>query len=482
MVKKEEFVKTFIFIVAKKMDEKTKLEQETKQTLRQEGELIQFRTSVINLPGNSEPKQSTKITHIRKRSGDVVPFDMDRIEIAIGKAFDACNADKTDVPLIAADVRKELQTIHDNRDPENVITVETVQDEVEKNLIKYNKYEVAKAYILYRERRASMRKRDIFKKRINLKPYEYPELYEYVSAVRHSYRVHTEFNYTSDVHDFKVNINEAERHAIKHTMLAIAQIEVTVKSFRGDIYKKMPKPEVAAVGFTFAESEVRHMDAYAHLLEILGLNEEFAKIHEMPVLIDRVKYLEGALKTAKSEDNREYALAVLLFSLFIEHVSLFSQFLIMMSFNKYKNIFKGISNAVEATSKEEQIHGLFGIEIIKLIKTEHPERFDGELESRIYNACRAALEGETKVVDRILEKGELSFLPKAVIMEFIKNRLNNSLKSIGMQAIFDIDQALLEKTERFDDEIIATKHGDFFVKRSINYNKRSKSITGDDLF
>lgn len=67
-------------------------------------------------------------------------------------------------------------------------------------------------------------------------------------------------------------------------------------------------------------------------------------------------------------------------------------------------------------------------------------------------------------------------------MEFIKNRLNNSLKSIGMQAIFDIDQAMLGKTERFDDEIIATKHGDFFVKRSINYNKRSKSITGDDLF
>jgi ribonucleoside-diphosphate reductase beta chain len=64
----------------------------------------------------------------------------------------------------------------------------------------------------------------------------------------------------------------------------------------------------------------------------------------------------------------------------------------------------------------------------------------------------------------------------------VKNRLNNSLKSIGMKSIFDINQTLLEKTERFDDEIITTKHGDFFNKRSINYNKRSKSITGDDLF
>ena len=39
----------------------------------------------------------------------------------------------------------------------------------------------------------------------------------------------------------------------------------------------------------------------------------------------RVHYLETALKNAKSEDNKEYAESILLFSLFIEHVSLFSQ-------------------------------------------------------------------------------------------------------------------------------------------------------------
>jgi ribonucleoside-diphosphate reductase beta chain len=267
MVRKKIY-EIFYFFVAKKMDEKKTLEQAAAQALRKEGELIQFRTSIINLPPNTESSKST-INTIRKRNGEIVPFDMDRIKIAIGKAFDACNSDKTDVPLIANDVRKSLETIQQNREPDSVLTVETVQDEVEKSLIKYNKYEVAKAYILYREKRAAMRKRDIFKKRTNLKPYEYPELYEYVNAVRHSYWVHTEFNYTPDVQDFKVNINDAERHAIKHTMLAIAQIEVAVKSFWGDIYKKMPKPEIAAVGFTFAESEVRHMDAYAHLLEIL---------------------------------------------------------------------------------------------------------------------------------------------------------------------------------------------------------------------
>jgi ribonucleoside-diphosphate reductase beta chain len=432
----------------------------------------------------SEPllPQEIQILQVRKRNGTIVEFDVYRIQKAIEKAFDACRSDGADIHDIVTDIYHSLQLIQYNHGEEKMLTVEHIQDEVEKNLIKFNKYEVAKAYILYREKRSAMRKNDIFRKRTNLRPYEYPELYEYVSAIRHSYWIHTEFNYTPDVQDFKVNINDAERHAITHTMLAIAQIEVAVKSFWGDIYKKMPKPEIASVWFTFAESEVRHMDAYAHLLEILGLNEEFAKIQHMPVLMERVKYLEWALATAKSDDNREYALSILLFSLFIEHVSLFSQFLIMMSFNKHKNLFKGISNAVEATSKEEQIHGLFGIEIINIIRKEHPEWFDKDLEERIYDACQSALVWESQVLDRIFEQWELSFLPKEVIVEFIKNRLNNSLTSIGLKKLFDVNDTLLIQTERFDDEIVATKHGDFFNKRSINYNKRSQSITADDLF
>lgn len=370
----------------------------------------------------------------------------------------------------------------DKNIPEICPNVEEVQDAVEEILMSSQFLDVAKAYILYRQEHALLRKRDIFKKRINLKPYEYPELYEYVNAIRHSYWIHTEFNFVGDVQNFKVNVNEKERISISHSMLAIAQIEVAVKTFWGDLYKKMPKPEIGAVGATFAESEVRHTDAYAHLLEILGLNEDFGKIKKIPALMNRVNYLEKAIKNARSEDNREYAQSILLFSLFIEHVSLFSQFLIIMSFNKHKNLFKGISNAVEATSKEEQIHGLFGIEIINIVKTEHPEWFDKDFEDGVVRLCEEAFESEKQVIDWIFEGGELDFMPKAAVLEFIKQRFNNSLQSIGIRKIFDTDNLLLKESDWFYDEVIATKHGDFFNKKSINYNKKTKSITGEDLF
>jgi ribonucleoside-diphosphate reductase beta chain len=62
------------------------------------------------------------------------------------------------------------------------------------------------------------------------------------------------------------------------------------------------------------------------------------------------------------------------------------------------------------------------------------------------------------------------------------NRFNNSLERIGMNPVFDIDFTELEKTLWFDVEITSTKEGDFFHKRQIDYNKKSKSITEDDLF
>jgi ribonucleoside-diphosphate reductase beta chain len=423
-----------------------------------------------------------EITQIIKRDYETSEFVLNKITNAIEKAMISVdNGTRADAEMISQNVLKSLLERKENH-VNYIPTVEQVQDIVEDELMHSAFPHVAKAYILYRNEQARNRETNIFEKRINLKPYEYPQLNEYVDAIRHSYWIHTEFNYTSDIQDFKTGLNDAERSAIKNTMLAISQIEVAVKTFWGDIYNKMPKPEIGSVGATFAESEVRHHDAYSHLLEILGLNNEFKNLKKKPVIMRRVHYLETAVKNAKSEDNKEFAESILLFSLFIEHVSLFSQFLIIMAFNKHKNVLKGISNVVEATSKEEQIHGDFGIDVIKIIKAENPTWFNKEYELLTQELCREAYESESKIIDWIFEEGELDFLPKAVINEFIKNRFNNSLESINIGKVFEVDEKLLAETEWFDDEIIGTKHGDFFVKRSIAYTKRSKSITSDDLF
>lgn len=325
---------------------------------------------------------------------------------------------------------------------------------------------------------------DIFKSRVAFKPYEY-DFQPYIAAMRQSYWTHDEFKgkFNGDVQDYHANCTAAEQQAVKRTMLAISQIEISVKTFWGNLFSRLPKPEVAMVGATFSESEGRHADAYSALLDRLGLTEDFQHIQEVPAIKDRIAYLDKYLEGARSEDDQEYAMSILLFSIFIEHVSLFSQFLIMMAFDKYTNRFSGISNAVEATSKEENIHGLFGTKLITIIRDENPSWFQNGFDDRVQEACKKAYKAEMKVLDWIFEHGELNFLPRETINAFLQDRFNKSLDGVDVDPVFtNIDTAKLEDTVWFNELLNILKGNDFFNKRGTSYTKGAQSTTADDLF
>ncbi len=171
-------------------------------------------------------------TQVKKRNNMIEPFNLKKIQNAIFKGMQASeHGTLADAQAVATLVNGRLdQKINEN--PSFIWDVEEIQDVVEEQLMESQFHDVAKQYIIYRASRQQERKRNIFKKRLHMKPYEYPELLQYVDAVRHSYWIHTEFNFTSDIQNFNVDINEVEKNAIKNTMLAIAQIEVSVKTFR----------------------------------------------------------------------------------------------------------------------------------------------------------------------------------------------------------------------------------------------------------
>lgn len=322
----------------------------------------------------------------------------------------------------------------------------------------------------------------IFEKRVNFKPFEYPGLIEFMRAIRHSYWLEDEWNFISDIQDFNIKLSEVERNIVKNTILAISQVEVNVKAFWGDVYKMLPKPEIAAVGYTFAESEVRHSFAYAQLLEKLNLNKEFERILEIPAIQDRVEYLSKYIKNQADNKRENQVLTLALFSLFIEFVSLFSQFLILKSFYKHRNQLKDLNNTVQATQKEELIHGLFGAKLIEIIRNENPEIFTEDFYDKINKACKKAYLAEVKMIDWIYESGELSFLKKEEVIEFTKDRFNQSLELLGMKPLFTTSPEILKNLEWFDDEIYLSTSYDFFNKKSTNYSKRIKSVKREDIF
>ncbi len=99
---------------------------------------------------------SQKISKIRKRDGRIVDFDPQKIANAISKAFAAVKMKDGELARrLAGEVVKVIEEKFEDRIP----SVEDVQDVVERILIKKGYAEVAKAYILYRHKRAELREK-----------------------------------------------------------------------------------------------------------------------------------------------------------------------------------------------------------------------------------------------------------------------------------------------------------------------------------
>ena len=83
-----------------------------------------------------------------KRNKRVEPFDINKIDAAITKAFNAVNEP------IDSDI---LDDIKDELYINNIVSVEELQDQIEKALMACDYYDVAKAFILYRHKQAELR-------------------------------------------------------------------------------------------------------------------------------------------------------------------------------------------------------------------------------------------------------------------------------------------------------------------------------------
>lgn len=99
-----------------------------------------------------------KITKIKKRNGEVVEFDRSRISHAIELACEAVGEiDKSFIPTMVEYIAHDLRHLCDPEADDCILSVEEVQDVVERNLMKLNKFDAAKAYILYRAKRMEER-------------------------------------------------------------------------------------------------------------------------------------------------------------------------------------------------------------------------------------------------------------------------------------------------------------------------------------
>jgi ribonucleoside-diphosphate reductase beta chain len=322
----------------------------------------------------------------------------------------------------------------------------------------------------------------IFDEQISRKPDRYPWTQDFIEAMHNGFWTDREFNFQSDIQDFKVSLTEQEREIIVRALATIGQLEISVKKFWAKLGDNLPHPSINDMGYVMANTEVIHGDAYERLLEVLGIDDAFDNILELDIIKGRVNYLRKHLHKFHADNKKQFVYSLILFTLFVENIALFSQFYTISWFGRYKNLLKDTNKQVEYTSREENLHAMIGMKIINVIRKEHPELFDEELENKIISEAKEALKYELQIIDWIVNGYGEEKLNSELLQEFVKNRMNDSLKQIGYGKIFEVNQELLSKTTWFEEQVLGNNSTDFFHSRPVEYSKKSLSFSADELF
>lgn len=322
----------------------------------------------------------------------------------------------------------------------------------------------------------------IFEEQISRKPDYYPWTDQFITAIYNGFWTDKEFNFQSDIQDFKVVLNDTEREMIIRSLATIGQIEVQVKKWWSKLGDNLPHPSLYDLGFAMANTEVIHGKAYERLLKVLDMEERFEQIMELPIIRGRVNYLRKYTHKFHSDNKRQFIYSLILFTLFVENISLFSQFYTINFFGRYKNAMKDTNKQVEYTSREEDLHAKIGIRLIQDLKSEYPDLFDEELKQKILHEAEEAVKYECEIVEWIVNGYDHDRLNSGLVKNFLKKRMNDSLLSIGYDKLFEVDEIELEKTSWFNEQLYGNNATDFFNSRPTEYSKKSQSFDESDLF
>lgn len=96
-----------------------------------------------------------KIKFIKNRDWNLIPFDRTRIERALEKASEVAKVN--DFSFIDGVVDEVVEFLRDNvvnGDTEKILHIEEIQDVIENKLMEFGHFDIAKKYIIYREKRS----------------------------------------------------------------------------------------------------------------------------------------------------------------------------------------------------------------------------------------------------------------------------------------------------------------------------------------
>lgn len=318
--------------------------------------------------------------------------------------------------------------------------------------------------------------------RIAYKPTEYDTFKKVTKLIRKTHWIEDELDFIQDKADFHNNLDDKERYIIGTILKSFAQTETQVANdFWGVLKDYIGKPEFKEMATTNAENEWRHASSYDKLSEVLGL-QDYETFLEDKILTDR---LENLAKLKPKGENGEVdvenlAMTMAVFGGFMEYVSLFSQFAIILSVSN-RGMLPDTGNIIAWSQRDEALHAMSAMYTFNTLVDEYnlDRKKMGE---KVKEAAMTTYEIELRLIAQIFEKGDLPNLKEADLIEFMKMRVNEAMTFMKFEAPFEVDEKAISRMQWFIAEYSSLEMADFFFFRPVEYMNGEANYSADNLF
>jgi ribonucleoside-diphosphate reductase beta chain len=304
----------------------------------------------------------------------------------------------------------------------------------------------------------------LLESRPNFKPYTYPFAYQAWELQQRVHWVHSSIPMGDDIKDWHSEMGEEEKAYFKHVLRYFTQADVNVHSVYKDQYSKIfPHPELQQMFSAFENMETVHINAYAYLLDCLGLHDfeefrEFEEFKRKELFIDNYKI--------NPEDPYSVALGLAAYGAFTEGFQLYGNFAALLCPSRFGKL-KGVGQIVTWSVRDEALHADSLIHLYQTLVKEYRLSMK-ELKPMLEQCAKDVYENEVNFVNALYDQGSQKGLSRKELLSFLDHLITRRCKQVGIASVAETPgEPLLWFTQR----TTGNDRPSFFETHPTAYNK-----------
>ena len=283
---------------------------------------------------------------------------------------------------------------------------------------------------------------------LTLRPMRYPVFYDmFRDGIKNTWTVE-EVDFQTDLSDIKQRLSPSEIHLIQRLVAFFATGDSIVSNnLVLNLYKHVNSPEARLYLSRQLYEEAVHVQFYLTLLDNYVPDPEqraaaFAAVENIPSIQKKaafcMKWMDSIQKLDQLEtrhQRREFLLNLICFAACIEGLFFFAAFAYVY-FLRSKGLLHGLAVGTNWVFRDESCHLEFAFEVVKVVRSQEPDLWDAELESRIVEMLREAVDAETQFAEDLLSGG-VAGLSLRDMRQYLGYVADARLQRLGIAPVFN---------------------------------------------